>query len=165
MKLEDKTSNEPYYAMRLEDATLLEGKDIDISSVGEIIMTHCLLHLLGNGAITIVVICFFILFLNNADVNFIIFISLILILIIAIVNIASYIRVIAFKHFKGIRCVCDNIIKTRGKNGTYYAYHCTTELGEHGIAFVNSNKNGVEIGDHVLYLKIGFHDVIYKLSA
>ncbi|WP_033151749.1 hypothetical protein [Pseudobutyrivibrio ruminis] len=164
MRFENKTFNEPYYAMRLEDAILLDGKDIDISSTKEKIQMHCLFHLLANGAVAVAVIFLFFFFVNNTD-GFIVSISLILILIIAIINIATYIGVSVFKRFKGICCVCDNIIKTRGKNGTYYAYHCTTELGEHGIAFVNSNRNCVEIGDRVLYLKIGFHDLIYKLNA
>ena len=65
--------------------------------------------------------------------------------------------------FRGICATCDNVIRSSSKGGIYHAYHCTTELGEHSIAFVNGYRRRADIGDDIMYVRILNHDFIYKV--
>ena len=60
--------------------------------------------------------------------------------------------------------ICQLVMKTSTKGETYHAYHCTTELGEHGIAFVDGFRRRADVGDDIIYLRIMNHDFIYRAS-
>lgn len=89
---------------------------------------------------------------------------LVMIPVICLFGIVSFSRAMKYKNLKGIKGTCDNIVKSWSKTGgRYYAYHCTTEIGQQGIAYTSTIKPRATTGDSILYIRICNHDLIYKI--
>ncbi len=166
----NKDENDVIYSRRLEALTLLDGKDMDISDVADEFKKDCrklffgyLLAFIFSASFLIFVMPhgndFYdsVALLMNAVVN-IIFACLMIYCSYGIVSIwkARY-----RSGYKGIRGTCENVVRTYSRNGNYCAYHCTTELGEHGIAFVNGLRPRVAEGDSIVYIRVAVYDLIY----
>ncbi len=164
-------SSDAIYARRLEAVTLLDGKDMDISDVSEEFRKDCIKLYCGYVVVIILSAAFLLFSLPYNDFSFsdarssLLDVFIVLILIGTIVfcsyGIVSLWKVKYRNGFKGIRGICDNIHKSYSKYNNYTAYHCTTELGEHGIAYVDGHRHRADIGDSIVYIRVFNHDFIY----
>ena len=165
-------SNNVIYSGRLEKLRLLDGKDMDISDVSFEFEKECkklLFKYVGLSLLSVVVPVCMIKFWNvlftSTRLNVrgaLLTIMFVVIFLYSVCEIVALLNARYRNGFKGIRGTCDNVIRTSTKNGVYYAYHCTTEFGEHGIAFVRERRQHVAIGDAIVYIRIFSNDLIYK---
>ena len=159
------------YPARLENLVLLDGKDLDVSEIAEKIRKDCRRLLFGYifcvvfciGFLTCMII-FRDIYQGATDILKAVLVGIILIAMAAysVLSIVGLWKVKYKAAFKGIRATCDNVIRSSSKGGIYHAYHCTTELGDHGITFVNGYRRRADIGDDIMYIRILNHDFIYK---
>lgn len=164
-------SSDTIYPRRLEDVVLLDGKDLDISDVAYALKKDCIKLFVGYVFALIFSVSFLSGMIVFSDITFsdalstlkavIVMIILFAIVIFSVCGMVAVWRVRCKKAFRGIRGTCDNLIKSYSKGGNYTVYHCTTELDEHGIAFVNGFKQRVDIGDPIVYIRVFNHDFIY----
>lgn len=166
------TQEDKQYSERIDKTTLRELSEIDISSIESELKKDCCIVIVKNALICIIdLFASYYLFLPifNEIQQFLIkgvmaLIALFLIPIMCICVILFFSKALIYRKFKGIKCTCDNIIKSwSNATGRYYAYHFTTELGQHGIACTSSLKQNVSIGDSILYIRICNHDLIYRI--
>ena len=164
-------SNDAIYPIRLEDVALLDGKDMDISDVSEALKKDCIKLFVGYVFALIFSASFLLGMIVFSDITFsdalsslkavIVMIILLAIAIFSIYGMVTVWNVRYKKAFRGICGTCDNVVRSYSKGGNYTAYHCTTELDEHGIAIVNGFKQRAQIGDSIVYIRVFNHDFIY----
>ncbi|RKM56438.1 hypothetical protein D6853_06530 [Butyrivibrio sp. X503] len=172
-------SSDAIYSSRLENLILLDGKDMDLSDVSfefdkdckKLICIYIALLLLSVVVMVCMIKFWNILFTNTRldDINTrlnirgaLFMIMLIALFLFSLCEIVALWKARYKSGFKGIRGTCDNVVRISSRNGEYHAYHCTTELGEHGIAFVRGRKQRVSIGDAIVYIRVFGDDLIYK---
>ena len=165
-------SSDAIYSSRLENLMLLDGKDMDLSDVSfefykdckKLICKYVVFLLLSIvGLICMVHFRDNIFTSARADVKgTLVIIMLVALFLFSVCEIVALWKARYKSGFKGIRGTCDNVVRISSRNGEYHAYHCTTELGEHGIAFVRGRKQRVSIGDAIVYIRVFGDDLIYK---
>ena len=172
MRKETEMKDNVVYPARLENLVLLDGKDLDVSEIEKEIRRDC--RRLLFGYIFCVVFCtafytcmiaFRDIYQDELDILKAVVVGTILlgITVYSALSIAGLWKVKDKAAFKGIRATCDNVVRSSSKGGIYHAYHCTTELGEHGIAFVHGYHRRADIGDDIIYLRILNHDFVYRV--
>lgn len=164
--------NEAIYCRNLEAVVLMDGKDIDISEIKDIFNKDCKKLFFGYVIIILAFLALLMLFMIGSDGFFSgnssfenVAFTIIDLCIVAYAGYGIY-RLYKAKYnaaFQGIHGTCDNIMHVTSKGGMYYNYHCTTELGEHGIAHV-SGKARASVGDDILYIRVFNHDLIYRVG-
>lgn len=164
--------NEAIYCRNLEAVVLLDGKDIDITEIKDEFKRDCLKLCVGYVATVLICVGLLFVFVICSDGFFSgesafedAAFTIIDLCIVAYAGYSLY-RLYRARYkaaFQGIHGTCDNIMHVTSKGGMYYNYHCTTELGEHGIAHV-SGKARASVGDDILYIRVFNHDLIYRVG-
>ncbi|SCX99097.1 hypothetical protein SAMN02910371_00696 [Butyrivibrio sp. INlla14] len=166
----NKDENDVIYSRRLETLTLLDGKDMDISDVADEFKKDCRKLFFGYLLAFMFSASFLIFVMPYGNDSYdpaallrdvIVITVFVCIMIYCIYGIVSIWKARYRSGYKGIRGTCENVVQTYSRSGNYCAYHCTTELGEHGIAFVNGLRPRVAEGDFIVYIRVVNHDLIY----
>ena len=165
--------NDIHYFQRIDKDTLNDLREIDISPIEPAFEKDCRIFILKYSlALIIDLFATYYLFLFNINLalhnhsikGVITLFVLVMIPVICLFGIVSFSRAMKYKNLKGIKGTCDNIVKSWSKTGgRYYAYHCTTEIGQQGIAYTSTINPRATTGDSILYIRICNHDLIYKI--